>query len=189
MIRHITGRELDVYVQEHLAAPLGWQHWGWGYKNAKSQKHIPGGGGIAVRPTDMLRFGYLLLRKGRWEDRQLIPAEYVAAATSQSKYNPHSPYSLQFDVNTDGDYSELPRDAFWKGGSGGHVLYVVPSLDLVVWKLGGREPQYLSEDTGLATGEAASAESRTDWKELVDSRTAQIETLKRVIGALRKPAD
>jgi hypothetical protein len=27
------------------------------------------------------------------------------------------------------------RDCFWKAGSGGHALYVVPSLDLVVWNL------------------------------------------------------
>lgn len=187
MIRHLTGRELDDYVQTHLAAPLGWQHWGWGYKNSRSLKHIPGGGGIAVRPTDMLRFGYLLLRKGRWEDRQLIPPEYVAAATSQSKYNPHSPYSLQFDVNTDGDIPDLPRDAFWKGGSGGHVLYVVPSLDLVVWKLGGRDGQYSKADTGLVPGEAASADARDGWKETVDSRTATVETLKRVIAAVKTP--
>jgi CubicO group peptidase (beta-lactamase class C family) len=50
-------------------------------------------------------------------------------------------YSLQFNVNTGGGIPELPRDAFWKLGSGGHALYVVPSLDLVVWKLGGRDDQ------------------------------------------------
>jgi CubicO group peptidase (beta-lactamase class C family) len=97
----------------------------------------------------MLRFGYLLLREGRWGGRQVVPAEYVRHCARQSPYNPHSAYSLQFDVNTDGRIPELPRDAFWKTGSGGHALYVVPSLDLVVWKLGGRDGQYSPGDSGF----------------------------------------
>ena len=36
-----------------------------------------------------------------------------------------------------------------KTGSGGHCIYVVPSLDLVVWKLGGRDGQYSEGDTGI----------------------------------------
>jgi hypothetical protein len=30
--------------------------------------HTPGGGGIAVRPTDMARFEYLLLHERRWHN-------------------------------------------------------------------------------------------------------------------------
>jgi len=78
-----------------------------------------------------------------------VPKAYIEHATRQSPYNPHFPYSLQFDVNTEGNYPSIPRDAYWKSGSGGHCLYVVPSLDLVVWKLGGRDGQYGERDTGL----------------------------------------
>jgi CubicO group peptidase (beta-lactamase class C family) len=135
MLRHVAGIELQEYVRTRLAEPLGWGRWGYGYKYAREVKHTPGGGGIALRATDMLRFGYLLLRGGRWADRQLVPAEYVRHCSRKSPFNPHYPYSLQFTVNTDGQIPKFPRDAFWKSGSGGHVLYVVPSLDLVVWKL------------------------------------------------------
>ena len=38
--------------------------------------------------------------------------------------------------------ADVLKDAYWKGGSGGYAIYVVPSLDLVVWKLGGTESQY-----------------------------------------------
>ena len=72
-----------------------------------------------------------------------MPGSYVRHASRRSPYNPHYPYSLQFNVNTGGEVPELPHDAFWKLGSGGHALYIAPSLDLVVWKLGGRDNQYL----------------------------------------------
>ena len=97
----------------------------------------------------MLRFCYLLLHQGRWNGKQVVSEKYVSAATTASPYNPHYPYSLQFNVNTRGEVTELPRDAFWKIGSGGHCFYVVPSLDLIVWKMGGRDGQYSSNDTGL----------------------------------------
>lgn len=186
MLRHVTGRELEDYVRDHLAQPLGWGRWGYGYKYAPEVTHTPGGGGIALRPTDMLRFGYLLLHEGRWNDRQLVPAEYVRDASRASRFNPHFAYSLQFNVNTGGQIPELPRDAYWKSGSGGHVLYVVPSLDLVVWKLGGRDGQYSPRDTGLPTHPAAAREAqrREGWKESVPAETALRQTLQMVIEAI-----
>jgi len=149
ILRHITGMELEEYIKTHLAQPLMWGRWGFGYKNSPRVDHTPGGGGIALRSTDMLRFCYLLLHKGKWNEKQFVPEEYIQKATTASPYNPHYPYSMQFNVNTNGEISELPRDAFWKIGSGGHCFYVVPSLDLIVWKLGGRDDQYRKSNTGL----------------------------------------
>jgi CubicO group peptidase (beta-lactamase class C family) len=190
MLRHVTGMELQEYVKRHLAGPLGWGAWGWGYKTSRELKHTPGGGGIVLRPTDMLRFGYLLLNEGRWKSEQIIPADYVRHCARKSPYNVHYPYSLQFNVNTDGDIPELPRDAFWKGGSGGHVLYVVPSLDLVVWKLGGRDDQYSPANTGLPASPASKAQvsARQGWKATVNDDTAHRKTLQLVIAAIKEDA-
>jgi CubicO group peptidase (beta-lactamase class C family) len=189
VVRHVSGMELQEYLRKHLAEPLGWGRWGYGYKYAKQVTHTPGGGGIALRATDMLRFGYLLLRQGRWGRRQLVPAEYVRQCGRQSPYNPHYPYSLEFNVNTDGHYPEYPRDAFWKSGSGGHTLYIVPSLDLVVWKLAGRDSQYSQRDTGLppAAETAKGSQSRRNWKPTISERQGQRLLLSKVIKAIVGP--
>ncbi|MGH7958742.1 MAG: serine hydrolase domain-containing protein, partial [Opitutaceae bacterium] len=194
MLRHVTDQTLNEYLDDHLGKPLGWGRWGFGYRGAGQLRHMSGGGGIALRATDMLRFGYLLLHGGRWNDRQLIPADYVRHCSQKSPYNPHFPYSLQFNVNTDGDIAGLPRDAFWKGGSGAHCLYVVPSLDLVVWKLGGRDEQYSPANIGLPASPASQEQvaARRGWKETVDAQTALRQTLQRVIGSIvadAKPAN
>ena len=188
VLQHVTGTSLHEYVDEHLAKPLGWGRWGFGYQGPGRLERMSGGGGIALRATDMLRFGYLLLRNGRWGDRQIVPAAYVRHASTQSPYNPHYPYSLQFNVNTGGEVPELPRDAFWKLGSGGHALYVVPSLDLVVWKLGGRDDQYSPANTGMERHPDAvrTTERRPDWKPAVDAESAARGTLQLVIGAVKE---
>jgi CubicO group peptidase (beta-lactamase class C family) len=189
MLRHVTGMELQDYVRTRLAEPMGWERFTYAYRHAKQVTHTPGGGGIAVRATDMLRFGYLLLRGGCWGDKQLVPEEYVRHCGRRSPYNLHAPYSLQFDVNTDGHIPEYPRDAFWKSGSGGHMLYVVPSLDLVVWKLAGRDSQYEEADTGipLASEIAQGSQSRKNWKPTIEERTGQRILLAKVIGAIEDP--
>jgi CubicO group peptidase (beta-lactamase class C family) len=184
-LQHVTGQALNEYVDDRLSRPLGWGRWGFGYRGAGQLTRMSGGAGIALRATDMLRFGYLLLREGRWDGRQIVPAEYVRHASRRSPYNPHYPYSLQFSVNTGGEIPELPRDAFWKAGSGGHALYVVPSLDLVVWKLGGRDDQYSPGNTRMTPhpDAARNAEPREGWKQTVDNETALRRTLQLVVAS------
>lgn len=148
MLRYVTGMELEDYLKTHIARPLGWGRWGFGYKNLPLLIH-PGAGGIALRSTDMLRFCYMLIHEGRWGQQQIVPKEYIQKATKTSPYNTHYPYSLQFNVNSNGNIRELPRDAYWKFGSGGHCFCIVPSLDLIIWKLGGRNDQYSFANTGL----------------------------------------
>lgn len=186
MLRHLTGMELEDYVRAKLAEPMGWGRWGWGYKQQVTD-HTPGGGGIAIRPTDMLRFAYLLLRHGRWGERQLVPAEYVRRAGAPSPYNAHYHYSLQFKVNGTGYWRNIPRDAFWKTGSGGFCIYVVPSLDLVVFKMAGRDSQYSAENTQMEpTPDFKYDGSREDWKPAENPDPDPYHTtLQLVLAALR----
>jgi CubicO group peptidase (beta-lactamase class C family) len=104
--------------------------------------HTPGGADIAPRSTDVLRFLYMLLHKGRWGKQQLVPAEYVEHCSRPSPYQKHAPFSLMFEVNADGHVAGAPRDAFFKSGGGGHGIIVVPSLDLVIYKMAGNDAQY-----------------------------------------------
>jgi CubicO group peptidase (beta-lactamase class C family) len=190
MVRHVTGMELEDFVRSRLAEPMGWGRWTYAYRNSKEVTHTPGGGGIAVRAPDMARFGYLLLRGGLWNDRQLVPAGYVRLCGRKTPYNPHFPYSLQFDVNTDGQVLEYPRDAFWKAGSGAHQLSVVPSLDLVVWKLAGRDEQYSPTNTGIEPDPETTrgAGSRENWEATVSEGDGMRKVLGKVIESISEAA-
>ncbi len=189
MLRHLTGMELEEYVRIKLAEPLGWSRWGWGYRD-DNLGHTAGGGGTAPRATDMLRFGYLLLREGRWNNRQVAPASYVRMCGRPSPYNPHSNYSFQFQVNADGKIAGLPRDTFWKAGSGGHCIYVVPSLDLVVYKMGGRDYQFHPDNTGVpAVPESVFRYdgSREGWKYSAGAQDQWETPLQLVVAGIRSP--
>jgi CubicO group peptidase (beta-lactamase class C family) len=164
VLRHIVGMELQQYIQEKLAAPMGFGVWGYAlHRNGTTLPHTPGGGSIALRATDAVRFPYLLLHNGKWGAKQLVPADYVALCGKPSPYNPHSPMSLMFEVNADGHVFGAPRDAYFKSGAGGSAIYVVPSLDLVLYKMSGSDAQFDPALTGLPVTYEVD-HSRDSWK-------------------------
>jgi CubicO group peptidase (beta-lactamase class C family) len=163
VLRRVTGMELQDYINERLARPMGWGAWGYClHRGDFLMPHANGAGSIAVHATDALRFGYCLLHNGKWADQQLVPADYVALCNQPSPYNPHCPFSLMFEQNSDGHVAGAPRDAFWKSGAGGFGLIVVPSLDLVIYKMGGNNGQYDPAFTDVPQPEPD--HSRDDWK-------------------------
>ena len=164
VLRHVTGMELQDYINDHLAKPMGWGPWAYClHRGTVTLPHANGAGSTAIHATDVLRFLYCLLHKGRWADKQLVPADYIEMCHTPSRYNPHSPFSLMFEHNSDGHVAGAPRDAFWKSGAGGFSIYVVPSLDLVLYKLGGNDSQYKPELTGLPMTYTYDG-SRDNWK-------------------------
>lgn len=150
VLRRVTGMELDAYLNERLAKPMGWGAWGYClHRGDFVMPHANGAGSIAVHATDVVRFGYCLLHRGQWAGHALVPANYIARCNQPSPFNPHTPFSLQFEHNADGHVAGAPRDAYWKSGAGGFGLLIVPSLDLVIYKLGGNNGQYDPTLTGL----------------------------------------
>jgi CubicO group peptidase (beta-lactamase class C family) len=164
VLRHVTGMELQDYISAHLGKPMGWGAWGYClHRGDFDMPHANGAGSIALHATDALRFGYCLLHQGRWGSQQLVPADYVALCGRPSSFNLHCPFSLMFENNSDGHVAGAPRDAFYKSGAGGFGIFIVPSLDLVIYKLGGNDSQYDPALTGLAQPFAYDG-SRDHWR-------------------------
>lgn len=143
VLRHVTGMELKDYIDIRLAKPQGWGAWDYClHRGDFVMPHANGAGSTALHATDAVRFGYCLAHGGQWKDKQLVPTAYIQKCQTWSPHNPHTPFSLQWEHNADGHVAGAPKDAFWKSGAGGFCLYVVPSLDLVIYKLGGKTGQY-----------------------------------------------
>ncbi len=165
VLRHVTGMELKDYLNERLAKPQGWGDWDYClHRGDYVMPHANGAGSTALHATDVMRFGYCLARQGRWKDRQLVSAEYIKKCQNPLPYNVHTPFSLQFEHNSDGHVAGAPRDAFWKSGAGGFCLYIVPSLDLVIYKLGGGNGQY--DPTLTRIPQPEQSHDRDNWQPL-----------------------
>ena len=163
VLRHVTGMELKDYIHERLAKPQGWGAWDYClHRGDYVMPHANGAGSTALHATDAVRFGYCLAQQGKWQGKQLVPSEYIRKCQTWSPYNPHTPFSLQWEHNADGHVPAAPKDAFWKSGAGGFCLYIVPSLDLVIYKLGGKTGQYDPTLTRIPQPKADT--SRDNWE-------------------------
>jgi CubicO group peptidase (beta-lactamase class C family) len=127
MVATAAGTPLEDYAREALLDPLGITMHGW---RRTPQGEVIGGYGLQITPPDMAKLGYLYLRDGVWEGRQLIAPEYVEQSTIvQSSGDPTGgePYGYQWWITSATGY-----DAYYALGYGGQYIYVVPALDLVV---------------------------------------------------------
>lgn len=87
------------------------------------QGNTTGGWGLTLTPRDMARFGYLYLKRGYWEGRQIISEKWIEQSLAQNANN----YGyLWWTKNVDGCFS------FAALGSGGNMICCLPKKDLVV---------------------------------------------------------
>ncbi len=135
---NITGREMSDYLKERVFDPIGIEQLSWDVQGGSGSigPHTNAHTGIHLSARELSRFGYLMLNKGVWAGRRLVPSQWIDLATKSSQtLNPH--YGYTWWVNTQGTlWPQLPRDAFAALGYRSNGCYVVPSLDLVVARVG-----------------------------------------------------
>jgi hypothetical protein len=84
---------------------------------------------------DWAKFGTLYLHHGNWNGEQLFDAswiKYVSTPTSTSKGR----YGGHFWLNSSGKYPDAPRDMYYASGFQGQKIFIIPSLDLVIVRMG-----------------------------------------------------
>ena len=84
---------------------------------------------------DWSKFGLLYLHKGNWNGEQIFDenwAKYVATPTNDS----NGVYGGQFWLNAGGKYPDAPRDLYSANGFQGQHVFIIPSRDIVIVRMG-----------------------------------------------------
>ena len=132
VISNTTGMPLTEFFERYYAGPLDIRDY---HLNLSPRGDAYMGGGIYLRPRDMLKLGQLYLDGGMWNGKRVLSAAWVRAATTQHSYFPASDYAPGhgygytwhlFQATVGGKtYSE-----YMAQGNGGQLVMVVPELDL-----------------------------------------------------------
>ncbi len=141
---HVWRRPLPQVLRDEIMEPIGASStWRWyGYDNAwidldgaRVQSMTGGGhwgGGMFISAKDMARFGYLFLRNGRWNDRQIVSPKWIEMARTPGPANQTYGYMNWF-LNTDRKpLPSAPASAVTFQGNGSNIIYVDWEHDLVV---------------------------------------------------------
>lgn len=143
-----TGSSYEEYLQEKIWSKVAQNP---GYLWMDREQGTPHGFCCLIaRPHDLLRIGQLVLNKGEWAGEQVVPAEWVEKAILPSPANANygyliwrgSPYS-SVRTYTEEDFFGMPHsepyladDLVFFDGFGGQRVYIVPSRDLVIVRVG-----------------------------------------------------
>jgi CubicO group peptidase (beta-lactamase class C family) len=103
-----------------------------------------GGSLVWASARDFAKFGYLYLRDGVWDGERLLPEGWVDFSRSHPDGPKENVYGAGFWLTTDGDapvpsYQRRdapPWDSFAAEGHEGQTIFIVPSRDLVIVRLG-----------------------------------------------------
>lgn len=90
VLERVTGQRLSEYLRPRLLDPLAIGEVGWQTSPPGCEQ---GFSGLFARTEDVAKLGLLLLQGGRWGDEQVVPAGYVAEATSRQVDNRGCPGS------------------------------------------------------------------------------------------------
>jgi CubicO group peptidase (beta-lactamase class C family) len=139
LIKARTGEHADAFMTEHLFEPLGIKRFSW-FRNAEGHPHL--GGGLALTSRDMAKFGLLYLRRGQWEDRQVVPAEWVEASFRRHvEFAPHrsafTGYGYLWWILPPDDKAGAHADIFAASGFRAQYIFVIPEHEMVVVVTGG----------------------------------------------------
>ena len=135
---NVMGQEMSETLQERVLAPIGIENLSWDVQGGSGflGPHTNAHTGIHISARDLARFGYLALHQGAWQGEQLVPQWWMELATQTSQeLNPD--YGYTWWVNTKGTkWPALPSDAFALSGYRANHCFIIPSLDLVVARVG-----------------------------------------------------
>jgi CubicO group peptidase (beta-lactamase class C family) len=143
VIRNATGINADIFAQRYLFGPLGITQARWSYGEPDNLPHT--GGGLNLRPRDMAKIGYLMLRGGRWDNQQIVPFDWLSESTSHAVTFPRtfSGYPVDYGylwwlLSLDGRAGPHDRgdDIYTAAGAQGQWIFVIPKYDMVVVSTG-----------------------------------------------------
>lgn len=128
IVTKVTGQTVRDYLVSRLFEPLGISTPNW---DISVEGYNHGASGLFLRTEDIAKFGQLLLQRGEWNGRRLIPADWIDLATSRQASNGSDP---------DGEWDQGYGFQFWRcvpgfyraDGAYGQFCIVMPQYDTVV---------------------------------------------------------
>jgi CubicO group peptidase (beta-lactamase class C family) len=130
ILRNTSGLYADKFAQEYLFGPLGISDFSW--------QKLPDGTintawGLKLRPRDMAKIGYMMLKDGKWNGNQIVSPTWVKESTKAHVVEDTllgSGYGYQWWRGRT-FVNDKNIEIFYAAGKGGQYIFVCPALNLV----------------------------------------------------------
>ncbi len=144
LFKSIMKQEMHEYMQNNVFNAVGIENASWDvlgggqFIGPHTSAHI----GLHISARELARFGYLLMHKGLWNGKEVVPSWWIDKATKSSQ-NLNPDYGYTFWTNSNGTrWPGLPKDMFALEGYNSNRCYVIPSKEMVVVRVGAGPNQW-----------------------------------------------
>ena len=128
LVEKLTGKKMLDYLREKCLDEIGFSKEAYIREDPFGVSW--GGSGLMATTEDMARFALLLMNKGKWEGKQLVPEWYMEEACDG-----HVPNLIHGDTPDDvtgyGYQIWKMRNGFACRGKGGQLAVCIPEKDLI----------------------------------------------------------
>ena len=127
VIRRVTGLNVREYLMPRLFEPLEIAPGLW--ESCPAGTNF-GGFGLHLKTMDLAKFAQLILNKGRWQGKQLLPADYLAEAVlphADNSMNEHPDWKCGY-----GYQFWRSRHGFRGDGACGQYALMLPEQEMAV---------------------------------------------------------
>src|SRR5664279_404820 len=130
IVTKVTGGPARDFAKHNLFSKLGITDWTW--DNRPDGISI-GGWGLSLRPIDMIKFGQLYLKKGLWNNQQVIPKSWIEESTmAHNQMNHWCDYGYQWWRYGSSMASVKAEGITFASGGGEQFIWVIPGHNAVV---------------------------------------------------------
>lgn len=141
VVQRATKTPFEAYARAKLFEPLGIDDVEW----MGALGDLPSAAsGLRLRPRDLAKFGSLYLHGGRWNGKQVVPADWIDLSTRRhTRFPPRPGAEGEFGYGYFWWYGCIPTpagptEARVAVGNGGQRIFVYPGLKMAVTMLVGR---------------------------------------------------
>jgi CubicO group peptidase (beta-lactamase class C family) len=139
----VWRRPLQQVLRDNVMEPIGASStWRWhGYENSwveidgQRMQSVTGGGhwggGMFINAYDLARFGYLFLRDGRWNDKQVVSEDWIKMARTPGPANPEYGFMNWFLNTGRKPLPSAPESSVTFRGNGQNIVYIDWDHDIV----------------------------------------------------------
>jgi len=125
----VSGLTVRDYLLDRLFRPLGIPDPEW---LQSEDGYSIGATGLMLTTSQMALFGRLLLHRGNWEGKQIVPAAWIDGATRTHVPTGESQRKADWDLGYGYQFWTCRHGAYRCDGREGQFVIVLPALEAVV---------------------------------------------------------
>ncbi len=130
ILRRIAGVELMAYLRPRLFDAVGISDGAWCVETPCG--HEWGGSGVICTPRDLAKFAMVCMNRGRFGGKQLIPEDYIVAATSRQIDNSVAETDAEHQLGYGYQFWRTRNNGFACRGMGSQLAVCLPDQDFIL---------------------------------------------------------